>query len=79
MRARVKTDELWHKAAIFYELHVRTFADSNADGNGDFVGARQYEGLEQSRLPTVLHHDGLRSIMLAPFTLSLYCKIPAWW
>src|SRR5437773_4988523 len=39
--ARVKTDELWYKDAIFYELHVRTFADSNADGIGDFVGARQ--------------------------------------
>src|SRR5229473_2026443 len=34
-------DSLWYKDAIFYELHVRAFADSNADGTGDFVGARQ--------------------------------------
>lgn len=37
----MKTDALWYKDAIFYELHVRTFADSNADGIGDFAGARQ--------------------------------------
>jgi maltose alpha-D-glucosyltransferase / alpha-amylase len=37
----VKMDSLWYKDAIFYELHVRTFADSNADGTGDFAGARQ--------------------------------------
>jgi maltose alpha-D-glucosyltransferase/alpha-amylase len=37
----VKTDTLWYKDAIFYELHVRAFADSNADGIGDFAGARQ--------------------------------------
>lgn len=36
----MKRDELWYKDAIFYEMHVRTFADSNADGIGDFVGAR---------------------------------------
>ncbi len=34
-------DSLWYKDAIFYELHVRTFSDSNADGTGDFAGARQ--------------------------------------
>ncbi|HYD50393.1 MAG TPA: maltose alpha-D-glucosyltransferase [Terriglobales bacterium] len=28
----------WYKDAIIYELHVRAFADSNADGIGDFVG-----------------------------------------
>jgi maltose alpha-D-glucosyltransferase/alpha-amylase len=33
------TDHLWYKDAIFYELHVRAFYDSNADGVGDFPGA----------------------------------------
>jgi maltose alpha-D-glucosyltransferase/alpha-amylase len=32
------TDPLWYKDAIIYELHVRAFADSNADGIGDFRG-----------------------------------------
>jgi maltose alpha-D-glucosyltransferase/alpha-amylase len=32
------TDELWYKDAIFYELQVRSFYDSNADGIGDFRG-----------------------------------------
>jgi maltose alpha-D-glucosyltransferase / alpha-amylase len=29
---------LWYKDAVFYELHVRSFQDSNSDGIGDFVG-----------------------------------------
>jgi maltose alpha-D-glucosyltransferase/alpha-amylase len=32
------TDELWYKDAIFYELQVKSFYDSNADGVGDFRG-----------------------------------------
>lgn len=28
----------WYKSAVFYELSVRTFADSNGDGKGDFPG-----------------------------------------
>jgi maltose alpha-D-glucosyltransferase/alpha-amylase len=31
-------DPLWYKDAIIYEIHVRAFADSNADGIGDFQG-----------------------------------------
>jgi len=31
-------DNLWYKDAIFYELHVKAFSDSNADGIGDFRG-----------------------------------------
>lgn len=33
-----KSDPLWYKDAIIYELHVRAFADSNGDGIGDFNG-----------------------------------------
>ena len=29
---------LWYKDAILYELHVRTFHDSDGDGIGDFAG-----------------------------------------
>ena len=32
------TDDLWYKDAIFYELHVKAFYDSNGDGIGDFRG-----------------------------------------
>jgi maltose alpha-D-glucosyltransferase / alpha-amylase len=31
-------DALWYKDAVFYQLHVKSFADSNGDGIGDFVG-----------------------------------------
>jgi maltose alpha-D-glucosyltransferase/alpha-amylase len=31
-------DPLWYKDAVFYELHVRAFRDSNDDGIGDFAG-----------------------------------------
>ncbi len=29
---------LWYKNAVFYEVYVRAFCDSNADGNGDLRG-----------------------------------------
>jgi maltose alpha-D-glucosyltransferase / alpha-amylase len=32
---------LWYKDAIIYQLHVRTFCDSNGDGIGDFPGLMQ--------------------------------------
>ena len=31
-------DELWYKDAIIYQLHVKSFFDSNNDGIGDFAG-----------------------------------------
>jgi maltose alpha-D-glucosyltransferase / alpha-amylase len=31
-------DPLWFKDAVFYQLNVKSFADSNGDGIGDFVG-----------------------------------------
>ena len=33
-----RNDPLWYKDAVFYQLHVKSFADSNGDGIGDFVG-----------------------------------------
>jgi len=32
------TDRLWYKDAVFYEIHVKAFQDSNSDGVGDFRG-----------------------------------------
>ena len=37
-KAGSAADPLWYKDAIIYELHVRAFMDSNADGIGDFPG-----------------------------------------
>jgi maltose alpha-D-glucosyltransferase / alpha-amylase len=41
MRAPEKLDPLWYKSAIIYEVPVRAFFDSNADGIGDFRGLTQ--------------------------------------
>jgi maltose alpha-D-glucosyltransferase / alpha-amylase len=31
-------DPLWYKDAVIYQLHIKAFCDSNADGIGDFRG-----------------------------------------
>ncbi|MCY0386431.1 maltose alpha-D-glucosyltransferase [Robbsia sp. Bb-Pol-6] len=36
--ALLKDDALWYKDAIIYQLHVKSFFDSNNDGVGDFPG-----------------------------------------
>ncbi len=36
--SRLSADPHWYRDAIFYELHVRAFHDSNGDGIGDFRG-----------------------------------------
>lgn len=36
-----RTDPLWFKDAIIYELHIKSFYDSNADGFGDLQGLIQ--------------------------------------
>lgn len=33
-----ENDPLWFKDAVFYQLHVKAFADSDGDGVGDFKG-----------------------------------------
>jgi maltose alpha-D-glucosyltransferase/alpha-amylase len=49
-----KTDPLWFKDAIFYELSVRAFYDSNGDGIGDFPGLIQkLDYLEDLGIDTV--------------------------
>jgi len=41
LRPGSASDPLWYKDAIIYELHVKAFADGNADGIGDFPGLMQ--------------------------------------
>jgi maltose alpha-D-glucosyltransferase/alpha-amylase len=40
-------DELWYKDAVFYEVHVKAFQDSNDDGVGDFPGLTERLGYIQ--------------------------------
>jgi maltose alpha-D-glucosyltransferase/alpha-amylase len=54
----LETDELWFKDAIIYQLHVKTFADSNNDGIGDF-------GLTQKL--DYLQDLGVTALWLLPF------------
>ena len=49
----------WYKDAIIYQLHVKTFADSNGDGIGDFPGLL-------SRLDYI-QELGVTAIWLLPF------------
>jgi maltose alpha-D-glucosyltransferase/alpha-amylase len=37
----VMADPLWYKDAVIYQLHVKSFYDSNNDGVGDFPGLLQ--------------------------------------
>ena len=34
----MKSDRFWYKNAVFYEVYVRAFYDSNGDGHGDLKG-----------------------------------------
>ncbi len=52
----LQRDNLWYNDAVIYQLHVRTFYDSNADGVGDFPGLTLY-----------LQELGITAIWLLPF------------
>ncbi len=52
-------DTFWYKDAIIYQVHVRTFYDSNGDGVGDFRGlAQKLDYLQEL---------GVNTIWLMPF------------
>jgi maltose alpha-D-glucosyltransferase/alpha-amylase len=57
-----RNDRLWFKDAIFYQLHPKTFSDSNADGFGDFPGIT-------SKLD-YLQQLGINAIWIMPFYQS---------
>eukprot|EP01105_Mastigella_eilhardi_P011565 TRINITY_DN2662_c0_g1_i1.p1 TRINITY_DN2662_c0_g1~~TRINITY_DN2662_c0_g1_i1.p1 ORF type:complete len:1297 (-),score=239.13 TRINITY_DN2662_c0_g1_i1:983-4873(-) len=52
----------WYKDAVFYEVFVRAFCDSNGDGIGDFTGLRTKLGY--------LHDLGVTALWLLPITQS---------
>jgi len=51
--------DLWYRNAIIYQMHVRSFSDSNGDGIGDFAGLI-------SRLD-YLQDLGVTAVWLLPF------------
>ena len=54
-----ESDPLWYKDAVIYELHIKSFHDSNDDGIGDFQGLiRKLDYLEDL---------GITAIWLLPF------------
>ena len=58
----LEPDPTWFRHAVFYEVHVRAFADGNDDGIGDFVGLTE-------RLD-YLHWLGVDCIWLLPMYTS---------
>lgn len=52
-------EPLWYKDAIIYELHVKTFCDSDNDGIGDFRGLKSRLGYLESL--------GVTAIWILPF------------
>ena len=52
-------ESLWYKDAIIYQLHVKSFCDSNGDGIGDFTGLTQKLDYLQDL--------GITAIWLLPF------------
>ena len=55
----LQRDNLWYKDAVIYQLHVRTFSDSNGDGIGDFAGL--------TRRLDYLQGLGITAIWVLPF------------
>jgi maltose alpha-D-glucosyltransferase/alpha-amylase len=54
-----RTDRLWYKNAVIYELHVKAFFDANNDGVGDFAGlVRKLDYLQEL---------GVTAVWLLPF------------
>ena len=73
-------DVLWYKDAIIYQVHVRTFFDTNGDGIGDFRGlAQKLDYLQELGVnavwlmpffPSPLRDDGKNGISQTAFTPS---------
>ena len=56
---QIDDNQLWFKDAVIYQMHVKSFKDSNADGVGDFQGlTQQLDYLEDL---------GINVIWLLPF------------
>lgn len=54
-----RSDRLWYKDAVIYQLHVKAFFDADNDGIGDFAGL--------SRKLDYLQELGVTALWLLPF------------
>ena len=73
----LRDDPFWYKDAIFYEVYVRGYCDSNGDGSGDFRGLTEK--------PNYIEWLGVNCIWLLPiypsplrdggYDISDYCSI----
>ena len=52
-------ESTWYKDAVLYQVHIRSFADSNKDGIGDFPGLTE-------KLDYIVNL-GVTAIWLLPF------------
>jgi maltose alpha-D-glucosyltransferase/alpha-amylase len=59
MPLKSERNPLWYKDAVIYEVHIRSFYDSNGDGIGDFRGLLQ-------KLP-YLRDLGVTAVWVLPF------------
>jgi len=59
MPGLTETDPLWYKDAVIYEVHIKSFSDSNNDGIGDFRGLLK-------KLP-YLKELGVTAVWILPF------------
>jgi len=62
MPLQKKENPLWYKDAVIYEVHIRSFYDSNGDGIGDINGLI-------AKLP-YLEELGVTAVWLLPFYSS---------
>ncbi|GAB3683253.1 maltose alpha-D-glucosyltransferase [Angustibacter aerolatus] len=73
----LRHDPDWHKKAVFYEVLVRAFADSNGSGSGDFTGLigkldyLQWLGIDCLWLPP-FYASPLRD---GGYDISDYCSV----
>jgi glycosidase len=60
----------WWKTAVFYEIFVRSFKDSNGDGIGDFNGVTQELDYLNDGNPDTTNDLGITAIWLMPINPS---------
>lgn len=60
----------WWKTAVFYEIFVRSFYDSNGDGIGDFNGITQKLDYLNDGNPATTNDLGITAIWLMPINPS---------
>ncbi|MGM0581364.1 MAG: alpha-amylase family glycosyl hydrolase [Bacteroidota bacterium] len=64
------TDTYWWNEAVFYEIFVRSFYDSDGDGIGDFQGLIQKLDYLNDGNPATHHDLGVNGIWLMPIHQS---------